>query len=174
MLDSARGNIGPRRIADPPHPPHLVFPQLLPPSRGPPSSRAPRRGRVPFFLGNNASAVASVLCLDLERCPRSRSLCRRTLCFVAGAYRCVQGGLVFFHPPAVRAGCCLCEFGHPQVSHGIAPGKWRPLGLGGLFPRCRLLPWILHACVELCPGAPSPLPSTGTDFARTGTRPLDG
>ena len=47
-------------------------------------------------------------------------------------------------------------------------------GWEGCFPRCRLLPWFLHARVELCPGLSSPLPATGADSARTGIGPLDG
>src|ERR1700730_377692 len=119
-----------------------------------------------FFSGRSVAAVAALLCLDLERCPRNSPLCRTALRIVASAHAGVQASAVFLYSAGVCAGCGVGEPGHSQVSHRTASGEWRPLGLGRMLSRRWLLPWFLHACLELCPGFASSLPTTGADSTR--------
>ena len=56
----------------------------------------------------------------------------------------------------------------PQVAHRAAPGGRPALGLGGLRRQLGLLPRLLHARLELRPGAAAPVPGAGADAARDG------
>ena len=58
----------------------------------------------------------------------------------------------------------------PEVADGAAPGRRPPVGLGRLQRQRRLLPRLLHARLELRPGAAAPLPGAGADAARDGVR----
>ena len=62
--------------------------------------RAPRRRRLSLFSRGHATALAPLLCLDLERRPRSSSLRRRELRLATSAHAGVQGSTVFLHSPA--------------------------------------------------------------------------
>ncbi len=174
MLNSAGEGIAPGRFAHPFRGHLVAFPQLLPGRWGHRSFRIPWQRGMPFLPGRDATALASVLHLDLERRSRNSSLRGRELRFATRTHRHLQTGAVFVHSALICAGCCLRQLGHPQISHRTAPGERRPLGLGGMFPRCRLLSWFLHPCVELCPGFRSPLSALGADSARIGIGPLHG
>ena len=75
-----------------------------------------------------------------------------------------QGSIVFLNLATLCAGRGLGKSGNSEISDRVASGKRRPVGLGGLFSRCRMLPWFLYACLELCPGFPSSLSQSGADL----------
>ena len=56
-------------------------------------------------------------------------------------------------PPLFSAVCAGCRFREPGHTLNplprLAPGEWRPVGMGRMFPARRLLPRILHARMEL-------------------------
>src|SRR5208283_472650 len=110
----------------------------------------------------------------MERCARGRPLRKRKLRCVASTHRGVQGSTVFLNVAAVCARWHLRESGDFEIADGVARGKWRSVGMGRMLSRCRMLPRLLHACVELCAGVCAPLPAIGTDAALTGTRALHG
>ena len=129
---------------------------------------------MPHPRGRPAATVATVLCRRLEGRSRSCTLCRAGIRFAAGAHGEVQGGAVLVHLAAVCAGRCLGRPGDSEIAHGFARGKWQSVGLGRLFSGCRLLPRLLHPCVELRPGLSASLPAIGADFARFGAGSLNG
>ncbi len=62
-------------------------------------------------------------------------LCGARIRFTARAHGQVQGGAVFLHLAAVCARRGLSKSGHSEIAHGLARGKRKSLGLGGMFSR---------------------------------------
>src|SRR5208283_3791553 len=139
-----------------------------------PTACGTRYGGLPQFSGRQATAVAAILCRELEGRERRGAVRRRELRVVAVTYSCFQRSAVFVHFASVCAGRYFRQFGHPEISDRAANGEWRHLGLGRLLSRCRLLPRFLHTCLELRAGFSQSLPATGAYVARTGAGPLDG
>ena len=48
------------------------------------------------------------------------------------------------------------------------------MGLGRMFLQQRVLSWLVHTCMELCPGISTSLPGTRKDTQRTGTATIHG
>ena len=65
-----------------------------------------------------------------------------------------------------------CEPYDPQVAHRAAADRRPALVVGGLRRQLRLLPRIVHPCVELRPGHPASVSRAGTHTARDRVRPF--
>ena len=107
-----------------------------------------------------AAAVAPVLRLHLERRPRSRPLRRENYASLRERTLAFKEALFSSTLPPYVLDAVSANLGHPEIADGFAPGEWQHVGLGGLLSRCRLLPWLLHACLELCAGLSPSLPAS--------------
>jgi hypothetical protein len=97
--------------------------------------------------------VEAVLHDTMARCRVSRAACRKQSGFAALPHPSIRDSTDRLDTAAARARCDRVQPRDPEIADYTAPGKRQCLGLGGLFLRGRLLPRLVHTCLELCAGA---------------------